>query len=197
MLPFLGMAGKLSSRSLAATLLKVIASGGILAALLVAPNIGIALKPFLEHEDWRKLREEERRRIREEIRRLRERRLVEIAVKNGKEYLQITEAGKQRLREFEIDSLKLPNSKRWDKKWRLVMFDIPEQKYKGRRALQIKLTQLGFFPLQKSVFVYPHHCHDEVDFITTFFELQQFVVYCEADSLGEREIAARRHFSLL
>lgn len=178
-------------------LLKAVAVGGVLAALFVAPNLGVALKPFLKDDDRRTLRSKERRRIREEIRRLRERRLVEIAVKNGKEYLQITEAGKQRLKEFELETITLPERDRWDKKWRIVMFDIPEYKQQGRKALQTKLVQLGFFPFQRSVFVYPHPCQDEVDFIVTFFELASFVAYCETDSLGQLEAAARKHFHLL
>ncbi|MDO8560666.1 MAG: CRISPR-associated endonuclease Cas2 [bacterium] len=188
---------KTTAYTLTTILLRAIAGGGLLAAILIAPNIAIALKPFLKQEDWKTFHEKERRRIKEAIRRLRERRLTEIIVKNGKEYLQITEQGKKILRNFELDIITLPQKNRWDHKWRIVMFDIPEQKRKSRRVFQTKLVELGFFPLQKSVFAYPHPCHDEIDFVTMFFELGQHVIYCETDDLGEYETRARVYFHLL
>src|SRR3989344_4593151 len=54
---------------------------------------------------------------------------------------------------------------RWDKLWRLVIFDIPEEERTGRMALAAKLKELGFYPLQKSVFIHPYECKDEIDFI--------------------------------
>ena len=38
-----------------------------------------------------------------------------------------------------------------------------------------KLKELGFYPMQKSVFIHPHECKDEIDFITELFELSPYV----------------------
>ena len=44
-------------------------------------------------------------------------------------------------------------SKRWDGKWRIVMFDIPEKIKNERYWLRFKLFELGYKTLQKSVFI--------------------------------------------
>lgn len=183
--------------SLATALLKGLAFGGVLAAAMMAPNALAAFKPFLEKEDWRSIREAERRRIQEAFKRLRERRLVAIEVRNGKEYLEITEQGKRMLRRFDFESLALPTMKRWNEKWRMVCFDIPEKKRRARHALQSKLTAIGFYPIQRSVFVYPYPCQDEIDYLVSFLELNPFVIYCETNSLGGSEGKVRRFFNLL
>lgn len=183
--------------SLTTTLLKAIAVGGVLAAAIMAPNAVAAFKPFLEKEDWRSVREAKRRRIREAVRRLRERRLVSLAVHGNQEYLEITSHGKRTLRHFDFDTLILSHQDKWDGKWRIVFFDIPEQKRRARQTLQGKLRALGFYPLQRSVFVYPYPCQDEVDFLIKFLEIDRQVAYCETDSLWGVEEKLRRHFALL
>jgi len=65
--------------------------------------------------------------------------------------------------------------KKWDGKWRIVVFDIPEKKKGVRNALRRKLKELGFYELQKSVFVFPYECGNEIEFIVEFFELRPYV----------------------
>jgi len=42
---------------------------------------------------------------------------------------------------------------RWDGKWRIVMFDIPEKRREHRERLRRALTELEYEPIQKSVFI--------------------------------------------
>ena len=64
---------------------------------------------------------------------------------------------------------------KWDGMWRLVMFDIPERFKKGRNALSLKLKQMGFYPMQKSAFISPYECKNEVDFVVELFNLKLYV----------------------
>src|SRR3990167_2211250 len=64
---------------------------------------------------------------------------------------------------------------KWDKKWRVVIFDIPEKSRMARDALRRKLKELEFRELQKSVFVHPYECKKEIDFIIEFFNLRHYV----------------------
>lgn len=43
----------------------------------------------------------------------------------------------------------------WDRKWRVVIFDIEEKKKKARNSLRLKLISLGFGKLQESVYITP------------------------------------------
>ena len=79
---------------------------------------------------------------------------------SGKKFLTITEKGKKKLRSFELNDFKLKKPKRWDKKWRIIIFDIKEKERKKRNELRNYLYRIGFKKLQNSVWVYPYDCED-------------------------------------
>ncbi|MEK7068356.1 MAG: hypothetical protein AAB964_00920, partial [Patescibacteria group bacterium] len=54
-----------------------------------------------------------------------------------------------------FDRYQLPAQKKWDRKWRVICFDIPEKRKYVRHLIQHKLVELGFYRLQDSVFVSP------------------------------------------
>lgn len=60
--------------------------------------------------------------------------------------------------------LKFPKTARenlkWDGKWRILFFDIPEKKRRYRDELRLMLKAVGFREFQKSVWVYPHKVPD-------------------------------------
>ncbi len=88
----------------------------------------------------------------------------------------LTQKGKMKALTFQFSAMKLKNSL-WDGKWRTIIFDIPEKKRVERDALRRKLKELGFQELQKSVFIFPYECRDEMDFVIEFFQLRKFVRY--------------------
>ncbi len=87
----------------------------------------------------------------------------------------LSEKGKNKALLFDIDKIKIKKQGKWDGLWRMVIFDIPENQKMSRDALVGKLKQLGFYSLQKSVFLYPYDCQDEIDFIIEVFKLRKYV----------------------
>jgi len=85
----------------------------------------------------------------------------------------LTSEGKKKAGRFQIDSLKIAKPKNWDKKWRLVIFDISQLRQVMRNAFRGKLKELGFYPLQKSVWVCPYECQDEIALLRDFFGLNE------------------------
>jgi len=49
-----------------------------------------------------------------------------------------------------------PKKQRWDGKWRIIFFDIPEKKRHYRDYLRTILKAVGFKEFQKSTWIYPH-----------------------------------------
>jgi len=87
----------------------------------------------------------------------------------------ITEKGKEKIKKFILDELKINNPKTWDENWRLVIFDIPEERRKIREAFREKLESLGFYQCQKSVWIHPFPCMEEIEFLKDFFYIKPFV----------------------
>jgi len=113
---------------------------------------------------------------------------------NGKNY-KFTKEGARWFRDSEFKYLKL-GGKKWDKKWRIVMFDIPMELHKQRILLRKKLIQVGFFPLQKSVFVFPYSCEYELGRFCKGIGVEEYVDILTADSVGFKEKEIKRHFNL-
>ena len=111
---------------------------------------------------------------------------------NGIEKVNLTNRGQARLLKYNYHNLVIKRAKRWDKKWRIVIFDIPETKRKVRDALRSKLKKFGFLELQKSIFIYPFSCRDEINFVINFWGISDNVYYLESTISGDNKL--RRYF---
>ena len=49
-------------------------------------------------------------------------------------------------------------------------------------GLAEKLKEIGFYPMQKSVFIHPYECKDEIDFITEIFNLSPYVRFLRVNN---------------
>ena len=104
---------------------------------------------------------------------LRKRGYLDIKTHRGQIYISLTKEGKKRAGKYLIDDLEIKKPKFWDKKWRIVIFDIPNLTKAKREALRGKLKELGFFKLQQSVWVCPYDCQKELGLLRDFFGLNQ------------------------
>ena len=109
-------------------------------------------------KDWKEI---EKRKLLRIVKEFYENRLIDYREKeDGNVYIVLTKNGQKKALEYQINELKIKKPDKWDGKWRIVIFDIPEKKKKAREVLRAKLKDLGFKELQKSVFVLPYECED-------------------------------------
>lgn len=85
---------------------------------------------------------------------------------------------------------------KWDGLWRIIIFDISEDKKAVREALRQKLKKFGFFHLQKSVFVFPYDCEKEITALADFFMAKDSIEYITAKTLGGKEREIKVFFNL-
>jgi DNA-binding transcriptional regulator PaaX len=166
-----------------------LAAAGFIATVCVFPGVAQIYRLFDP-----KCKKDEYK-IRRSFESLKKQKLVRIIQKSEKEYLEITEKGKRKILQFKVDAIEIKKQNRWDKKWRIVIFDIPEKKKLARDTLNYKLKELGFYPIQKSTFIYPYPCRDEIDFISNFYFVQKYVLYIEAETISN-ETKIKYHFNL-
>ena len=107
----------------------------------------------------------------------------------------LTKEGKKLALTFNLEEMKLRKGV-WDKKWRIVIFDIPEKLRKIRDSLRYQLKLLEFYEFQKSVFVTPFPCDKEIDYIVEFYNIRRFVRFIEATSI-DSELDLKRKFNLI
>ena len=84
---------------------------------------------------------------------------------------------------------------RWDKKWRVLIFDIPEPRKKSREQIRATLMGMGFKRLQDSVWVYPYDCEDLVTLLKVDLKIGKDLLYIIADKI-EHDSALRREFGI-
>lgn len=107
--------------------------------------------------------------------------------KDGSVKIVLTKEGQKKALRFKLDEMKIKKPSKWDGEWRIVIFDIPEKFKKVREALRMKLKELGFLELQKSVLILPYECEDEINFIMEVFLIRPFVRFVRAKSFTNEE----------
>lgn len=107
--------------------------------------------------------------------------LIEKVEKGGEVYMRITSEGRKTIkRDFPMLSFQ---NKPWDRKWRIVMFDIEEIKKVVRDRLRRKLKELGFGMLQKSVFISPHNIMKDFLEFCESAGIKQYLYFLETENL--------------
>ena len=150
----------------------LLVEGGLILGLTKRPDKYFKVVKKISKE-WQKINE---RSLRTAIQKLYQSKLIDFKEKSdGTVSMTLTNNGKKKIIQFNLDSIEIKKPKLWDRLWRLVIFDIPEEERRGRNALAAKLKELGFYPLQKSVFIHPYECKNEVDFIVELFNLRPYV----------------------
>ncbi|MFH0803762.1 MAG: CRISPR-associated endonuclease Cas2 [Candidatus Tagabacteria bacterium] len=167
--------------------LALIAFGGVLTFGIMAPN---ALSIFTHlMKRCEKERYEEYRKIWRNFHALKKQRALEfVEEKGGYLIYRPTEKGKEKIKKFILDKMVLEKPKKWDKRWRLVIFDIPETKQKARAALRERLKNLGFYQCQKSVWIHPFPCMEEIEFLKEQLNIKPFVKLFLIDEMEDGKV---------
>jgi len=169
-----------------AAVLATVAVSGLLAVAVIAPNVIQAMHRFGMFPNNRQAES-----IQRAFARLRKKGL--IAVRDGRYVL--TENGEYALSAQGNARLLNPTPRRWDTKWRVLVFDLPKSHAHARQRLYGMLRANGFFLLQKSVWVYPYPCDDFVAMLKTVLRIRPFVLYMIVDSIENQEYL-EKHFRL-
>ncbi|GBE16949.1 hypothetical protein BMS3Abin15_00773 [bacterium BMS3Abin15] len=177
-------------------LLMLLAMGGLVFIGAVAANTLKALDGLGQQSNDGKRKSYNKRQISNALSSLKKRKFIKIIKENnGKTRVKLTNKGKKRVTEFILNDITISKPKNWDGKWRIVIFDIPIDRDRARGALRRKIKELGFRQLQKSVWIFPYECEDEILFISEIFRITKYVEIFTVDKmLHEKEI--RRAFKL-
>lgn len=177
---------RLRHQDISNIILQTVAVSGILAVALVAPNVlgAMASMGLLPGKRQTEVIDNARARL---VRR------GLLSVREGRAFL--TPKGRKVLQRWELQNYKLPQPRRWDGKWRVLMFDIPERRKAKRVQIRQTLSRIGFARLQDSVWLYPHDCEEFVALLKADFNIGKDLLYLTVERL-EYDLPWRRYFEL-
>ncbi|PJE57783.1 MAG: CRISPR-associated endonuclease Cas2 [Candidatus Portnoybacteria bacterium CG10_big_fil_rev_8_21_14_0_10_38_18] len=107
--------------------------------------------------------------------------LKKLTVKD-KTAIMLTPKGIERV--FTINLKTIDKKLRNDRKWHMVLFDIPENKRKERDLFRKSLQYLGYKKLQKSIWVCPYDVQKETKELIKRFNLKEFTELLLVKKIG-------------
>ena len=121
---------------------------------------------------------------------------VKFVEVRGRKHAELTQRGRHELLKLQMKFGQLGAKKRrWDKRWRIIIFDIPEKIASIRQSLRNTMKSFGFYRLQNSVWVYPYDCEDVMALLKTDLGLGNPVRYVIAETI-ENDKELRKFFKL-
>ncbi|TAJ14095.1 hypothetical protein EPO56_02465 [Patescibacteria group bacterium] len=166
----------------------VIATAGLLSLALVAPNVIGALGKM-------KFVKQRKFQVKSSFSKLLDGGYVELVKKDGKKFAQLTKKGQLFAARMEAGKALPKKPKKWDGKWRVLIFDIGEKYKNSRNKIRTSLITTGFVRLQDSVWVYPYDCEDFITILKLDLQVGKQVVYMIVDKI-ENDTELRKTFNL-
>jgi CRISPR-associated endonuclease Cas2 len=144
-------------------------------------------------KEWRTLN---RQALNRSLNALRDSHLVTFKQKNTKHaFVSLTSLGRKRANILSLKAVRSLKQGEWDGTWYMVMFDIKEDKKKKRDAFRYYLHKLNFYEYQKSVFVTPYKCRDEIEYLKSVWDVTDGVNLIEVKK-SDDEDRVKRHFNM-
>lgn len=166
-------------------ILTILGTTGFIAASLLMPGLPKILNPsYKKHQErWGHFN---KRILWANLRRLQKSGVIEESDQDGEIFFKLTEKGKLKLFKYRLEDLEL-NQKKWDRKWRLVAYDIPKGKKNQAEAFRTLLKKMSWLT--------PYSCSNEIEFLKGLYNLTDHVTILIISKI-EGESEYRRYFGI-
>lgn len=178
--------GQLWRAILEVIILSVISGGG----LPTKPILPVMIKTICKLLKEIKKLEVEESKVRRVLSNLEKRKIVNLQEEGENVIVHLTEGENPLVLKYSIKSILdfKKKKKEWNGKWFLVFFDIPEIQRNKRDYLRKFLKKLGFYPYQKSVYLFPYECEEEINLIKKIVEGGRYMKYIIADKIEDEDV---------
>lgn len=125
--------------------------------------------------------------------------IAEHQVSGGRKRIVLTTVGRTRAEQYRLQRIMktaIARPSKWDRRWRLILFDIPAENRSIRNAFRHMIQQMGAVMIQKSVWAFPFDCSDRIALLRSYFNLPESVLRVGlAENIGD-DRAVRSHFKV-
>lgn len=167
--------------------LAAVGAVGLLTLALAAPNAVQLLRLFKKND--RRYRTPAY--VSKTVARLHRQGWIQIFVQNGEQVIRLTERGQRELLRYQLKKKRLEKRK-WDGKWRLLIFDIKERRRSARDRARQDMITFGFVRLQDSAWVYPYECEEVVTLLKAQYRIGREMLYLVTDHFEGDEMLRKK-----
>lgn len=115
---------------------------------------------------------------------------------DGERWYKFTKLGISELERRRIlKNCLLKQKQKWNGKWCILVFDIPEINKKLRDYLRIWLKQMKCKKLQNSVWISPYNISEEIRTVLKMLNLEKYTIFIIAETI-ENEGKLKKEFNL-
>jgi len=173
----------------------ILGVAGVIVVVAAAPGVVLAAKLF--DQNGRSFpKNYKAKSAARSLRELKKNKFIDIKEKKGKFEIKLTKKGEERFKDIQLKDVRVEKPSFWDGDWRIVIFDIPDRLFKrGRDALRGKLKEWEFYQLQKSVWVCPWPCEDEIQLVAELYDIAPYINIIVANKIVD-DALVRKHFNL-
>lgn len=155
--------------------LALLGMGSFLILSAVVPSVPMMAKAILDEKsdkDWKKYNQSYLRRT---LKRLKKQKMIDFDIEGEKIVVKLSNRGRKKILKHSLQEMEIKRPRIWDRNWRLIIYDIPIKKKAASDDLNRMLKNLGMYRLQKSVFLCPFPCEEEVEFLREFLGISEYV----------------------
>lgn len=131
------------------------------------------------------------------LKNLEKKEIIGMVEKDGEIFVQLKDNGNILIAKYSLKILLdfKKQRKKWNNKWFMVVFDVPEMQRNKRDYLRCFLREIGFYRYQQSVYAFPFDCEKEIALIKRIVEGGKYISYIIAEKI-ENESELRTYFQL-
>ena len=130
--------------------------------------------------------------LRKELSNLKRKELITYQTRYRKKIPTLTRQGRLKI----IPRLPYKKFEPWDKKWRIIIFSIPEKERNFRMQLQKKLEELSFQKIKNGVYISPHPLLDAINRLANELGIRQYLTMIEADKIDQEKRTIQKIWGL-
>lgn len=131
----------------------------------------------------------EEEKVKKSLTHMEKKEIIDLVERDDQVFVYLKDKNNATVLQYSIKALlELKNKKKqWDGKWFLVFFDVPEIQRNKRDILRKFLTKTGFYRYQKSIYIFPYECEQEIVLIKKIVEGAKYMKYIIAEKIEDEE----------
>lgn len=182
--------------------LEILGVTALIAGAFIAPPLAATIGAFAKGEKEKSRKQQYKEwekynlsRLKQILKRLQQQKIINIEPVEDGAKITLTKKGKTKVLFYQLEKMRIEKPPRWDKKWRVIVYDVPGFKRHQQANFRNMLKKLKFLKLQNSVYLTPYPCEREIEFLRQYFQIPENIIYMVVEKI-ENDIAYKKYFGL-